>query len=221
MNNEAKWFGINMDSFWAPELIRGKRGYVGTEKDFTEFCRALEADYTFKYKYGDLINQIRNDLDAHSGNHGLQGVNYGKELDSNHVLSHDAADLIDCHWKHYAYNEAVYPMYASRVHIDRLVIERCGEVFSAIKGCMEDLHVCLQSHGWVCLRGEMRGFPETVCYDDDVYQMRLYAIANDAVPADANVQLKSIEEDKELYLRCCSGDIIAEGPVIMAKPMIF
>lgn len=221
MDNKKILYGINLDDYWYPEHIRPKSSYIGTQEDLEEFAKALE---TFGYRNEPnhtVSTAIRRYFD---GSFPQSLVNkYGNSfecLQRLEVVYQSEVITLDHHyWQYKTVNDAVYPMFADHVYVKRLIVMNSGFLYTAIKGIIVGLRVCIQGTGWMDVNGMMSGFPEMVTYDSEegIYEMRLYAV-NGIIKTEEIDEVIQSWSSNEPDLDCVCQDIIAEGKVLRAHP---
>ncbi len=221
MNENQELYGINLDDYASPKIVRGKNGYLGTKEDLQAFVNALGSKC---YSEAAITNAIKA-IHAWLNGDNLQELakSIGPTFEKVHTLDvyHQFEDvtLDRKYWQYIACNDAVYPMYAEKVHLSVAIISYEGTFYSAWRGSIEGLCVCLQGNGWTKLSGVISGHPETITYDyeEDVYQMRLYTLGKSIQPEDISLVISGLEKNKEKGLTYLCRDIIAEGDLRMAR----
>lgn len=217
MDNKQILYGIDLDNYWEPERVRGKRGYIGTKEDLEEFARLLDLywrDDTEKRTVSETIREYFSEGSA-------EDPEKQKRLDifrTEVVYRSGQITLMDHQWQYRAANDAMYPMYAKCVNVERIIVYAGGYLFAAIKGTMEGLRVCLQGTGWVKVCGCMNGHPETIIYnrEDEVYEMRLFAVVGASSQSEMDEMIQKWNTNDEINLTALCADIIAEGKAMMA-----
>lgn len=222
MNEQKQIYGINLDDYTSPKAIRGKGGYLGTKEDFDAFARALEISGHLDLTIRDAIKAIRAMIN---------GINQ-EELVKKHGPAFEVIHTLDIYrqleditlerqsWQYTTCNDSVYPMYADRVYISRMIVSYGGYQYIAWRVAAEGLCVCLQGSGWAKMSGIVSGHPEIVTYDskDNIYEMRLYSLGERIDPKDESSIISVLETQTEKGMNYLCRDIIGEGSPRMANP---
>ena len=225
MDNKQILYGINLDDYRYPKHIRTQRGYAGTKDDLETFAGMLERFRWANERACAVSTAIR----EHFGGNCLKSVleKYGDNFEPVYSLEviyqSEPLELERHFWQYKAANDAVYPMYADCVNARRIIVSASGILYTAIKGSMKGLRVCLQGTGWTELDGIMSGFPETVTYDreESVYEMRMFAVDDRIWPEEQDAVIQQWSKGEALNLNCLCHDIIAEGKGLIAHPKDF
>lgn len=220
MINKQVLYAINLENCWYPKRLRPKKGYIGTKEDLEAFATKLEEKHWSKKAATSAAIAIRSHFDGKSPKSMIE--KYGDSFEYVHTLKliHQAnpITLENHYWQYRAVNDAIYPMYADRITVGRIIFSAYGVLHTAIKGSVEGLHVCLQGIGWIALKGIMNGFPETVTYDyeEEMYEMRLFALDCRLQPEEKDEMIKKWSTNEDVDLEFLCQDIIAEGIVDFA-----
>jgi hypothetical protein len=220
MDSQQILYGMNLDDYWYPDLIRNKRGYVGTQEDFETFAELLSTFCQANEECYAVSTSIRRHFDGTSAQNVSEEHRdpYEGILSLEVVCESEEVILENHFWQHIVANDAVYPMYAERVYVKRIVVMHSGILYTAIKGAMVGLRVCIQGTGWIPMNGNMSGYPEMVAYDpeEDIYEMRMFAVDGRIRPGEKDEVIQHWAKGEELDLDYLCRDIIAEGKVLWA-----
>ena len=222
MDNKEIYYGINLDDYWYPKRMRNKKGYVGTKEDLEWFAKRLkESCWNDKQKCG-VSKVIRSYMDGTlvEGMAEKNGVSLA-DMHCLEVIHRSELITLEHHsWQYKAANDSIYPLYADYVNVERIIVKEGNNIYTAIKGAMAGLLVCIQGTGWVAMRGHMSGYPQTVTYDpqEGLYELSMFVVDSVVSPRELdNVIQKLAKVDVEELNYMCQ-DIIAEGEWLTAEP---